>query len=1184
MFCLFFISPDASFAQDPSTILPAYSFTNKIPWGSVSQEENSDLTIAIDTDSKGNLYRLTFGKGVLKYDAGGNNEQQFISPNKLDAPMDFAIDSEDNFYILDFEDQDPFTDNGKIRIFDSGGQELPNKTIYTSYFRPLGIAIDKNDNIYVGIYNDGTGAESDISSEIRVYNTGGTQIKPAFTGTVQHPLNIPYRVAVDSQNNLYVSHAGISDGDPNTIDAEVLVFDPNYNYIETLNDRQLDGKGLGIPGSIVIDSFGYIHVIDYVNYVDFEKILNYQTISTFELINLALKINSGVTAHAFNIKIYDPNRKLVKSFYDYDKDQIKLPVDLAFGYCSSKMYVDNANPNLDNLTLDFNLLMYNRTPSFDNEPPVIQCPDDIQVQTDPGKDYVIVDFDDATAIDNCSTVLVAQTGGASSGSQFNIGTHPIKFTATDAAGNSSSCSFNIIVSASDEAPKFQNCSSDLNFNNDPGKCGAIVTFPMPTASDENGSVQVVRTDNGPASGELFPVGSTNVKFSATDDQGNTSYCEFSITVTDNETPAISVCPNDKSESFDPNTGFTIPNYTDLLQVSDNCTPSSDIIIEQNPLPGTVIYQSVDVTFKVKDQHNNINNACSFHLELTEESSLEITCPGDQQEELQENCSFKLPDYSGMAQVNKPGASVSQDPAEGTEITGGILVTLTATLNGETDSCTFKVTPSDTTAPVLVCPANQTQTSTNGEAQLDDYKALVQVSDNCSVNLSQSPTPGTTISSDTTVKITATDASGNSTSCSFQVVLTEGEVPLKIDCPGEQQLGLGEDCQVSLPDYRSLAGVTNSAAEVSQSPPPNTLISQDTTVILEASLNGETDACAFDVIVSDKTPPEVSCVESLDITLDAAAKAEITPEMLVSSSSDNCGITGMSLDRSVFGTPDIGENNVVLSVSDAAGNITTCTTKVNVHAYNPNPNFTCLETYNLELDENGEASLAPSVLYEGNTSSVEFSLDRTSFTCADIGEVMVTLSYSGNGLEGSCEIRVEVSDKRPPELQLQDIEVFLDETGNATILPQDLDAGTTDNCSGVLIWSANKTKFDCETEGPNNIEVSVSDASGNTTTGSATVYVNPNPEACDTTQLEDTFDYLFIYPNPNAGDFSIYAPEGVSISRVNAFDVRGRLIKEKVFEAGTEDYQVDLGSVRQAVYILQIITNDGEVIRRVIIEN
>src|SRR5690606_35014806 len=85
----------------------------------------------------------------------------------------------------------------------------------------------------------------------------------------------------------------------------------------------------------------------------------------------------------------------------------------------------------------------------DNEAPVINCPDDILVEVDEGKNYATVTFPDATATDNCSA-LVIQTMGDPSGSQFAVGDHTIEFTATDPTGNSLSCSFTITVNPAEE--------------------------------------------------------------------------------------------------------------------------------------------------------------------------------------------------------------------------------------------------------------------------------------------------------------------------------------------------------------------------------------------------------------------------------------------------------------------------------------------------------------------------------------------------------------------------------------------------------------------------------------------------------------------------------------------------------------------------------------------------------------
>ncbi|MCX6270090.1 MAG: HYR domain-containing protein [Bacteroidetes bacterium] len=76
----------------------------------------------------------------------------------------------------------------------------------------------------------------------------------------------------------------------------------------------------------------------------------------------------------------------------------------------------------------------------DLTPPQITCPDDIFSPCDQ-----VVTFPDAIATDDCDATIVTQTGGLPSGSTFPVGTTVIIFQATDAAGNTSTCSFNVTV-------------------------------------------------------------------------------------------------------------------------------------------------------------------------------------------------------------------------------------------------------------------------------------------------------------------------------------------------------------------------------------------------------------------------------------------------------------------------------------------------------------------------------------------------------------------------------------------------------------------------------------------------------------------------------------------------------------------------------------------------------------------
>jgi hypothetical protein len=78
----------------------------------------------------------------------------------------------------------------------------------------------------------------------------------------------------------------------------------------------------------------------------------------------------------------------------------------------------------------------------DNTPPTIACPTNITVDAIPGTCSASVNFT-VTADDNCSSPTVVTS--KASGSSFQVGTTTVNATATDAAGNSQSCSFTVTV-------------------------------------------------------------------------------------------------------------------------------------------------------------------------------------------------------------------------------------------------------------------------------------------------------------------------------------------------------------------------------------------------------------------------------------------------------------------------------------------------------------------------------------------------------------------------------------------------------------------------------------------------------------------------------------------------------------------------------------------------------------------
>ncbi|MBO2545503.1 HYR domain-containing protein [Salegentibacter sp. BDJ18] len=258
---------------------------------------------------------------------------------------------------------------------------------------------------------------------------------------------------------------------------------------------------------------------------------------------------------------------------------------------------------------------------IDDQAPSIECPDNMIFSTETNVDFATVNFDNPLAIDNCE-VIVEQTGGPISGSQFPIGTTTVTFTATDSSGNTSKCSFDITIEDTED-PSLE-CPLDISKDIDAGLCAAVVEFETPEGFDNSGDVTVEQTA-GLSSGEVFPVGTTTITFTASDSAGNTTSCSFNVTVIDDEAPVIEE-KNDITVNTDPDLCGAIVEY-DIPSASDDCGIES-IALTKGLAPGSEFpIGQTTVTYTATDINGNSANS-SFTVTVIDNESPTISCPED----------------------------------------------------------------------------------------------------------------------------------------------------------------------------------------------------------------------------------------------------------------------------------------------------------------------------------------------------------------------------------------------------------------------------------------------------------------------------------------------------------------------------------------------------------------------------
>ena len=141
-----------------------------------------------------------------------------------------------------------------------------------------------------------------------------------------------------------------------------------------------------------------------------------------------------------------------------------------------------------------------------------------------------------TPVATCPGVTV--TCSPPSGSLFPVGETEVTCTAEDIFGNTETCSFTITVV--DEPPTI-NCPQDISVAIAPGKTFATITY-VTTATDQCGVTSITchgmtQTFSPPVTVAVasftmdFPVGTTILTCTATDQSGNTATCTFTVTVT-----------------------------------------------------------------------------------------------------------------------------------------------------------------------------------------------------------------------------------------------------------------------------------------------------------------------------------------------------------------------------------------------------------------------------------------------------------------------------------------------------------------------------------------------------------------------------------------------------------------------------------------------------------------------------
>jgi hypothetical protein len=169
--------------------------------------------------------------------------------------------------------------------------------------------------------------------------------------------------------------------------------------------------------------------------------------------------------------------------------------------------------------------------------------------------------------------VASLTCSPASGSTFTVGSTAVTCTATDAAGNAATATFNVIVR--DVTAPVLVKPADL-IAEATSAAGASVIYALPTGSD---AVGIVAKSCMPVTGALFPLGSSVVSCIASDAAGNTAVTSFSVVVRDTTAPVIggatNLTVNTTNAAGTAVVTYAAPSAADAVGVSAvSCSPAS----------------------------------------------------------------------------------------------------------------------------------------------------------------------------------------------------------------------------------------------------------------------------------------------------------------------------------------------------------------------------------------------------------------------------------------------------------------------------------------------------------------------------------------------------------------------------------------------------------------------------------
>ncbi|PHR30415.1 MAG: hypothetical protein COA38_10205 [Fluviicola sp.] len=302
---------------------------------------------------------------------------------------------------------------------------------------------------------------------------------------------------------------------------------------------------------------------------------------------------------------------------------------------------------------------------------------------------------------------------------------------------------------------------------------------------------------------------------------------------------------------------------------------------------------------------------------------------------------------------------------------------------------------------------------------------------------------TALSAGISVMLTVTDGLGDTGSCTALVTVLDTIAPIADLATLADEAAACEVLTLTVP-----TAADNCSGPITGTTSTTFPISASTVVTwMYDDGNGNITTQDQNVIISDNIAPVADATTLADLVDDC----EVSP--IAPTATDNC--LGTITGTSTITFPVTASTTITWTYDDGNGNITTQDQIVTINGLDVT---TTLVSTTITSNAIG-GPLTYQWIDCSNNSAVAGEINQ-SFTATLTGDYAVIID-NGTCSDTSACVNVLVTTCPGPTAVCQDIIVYLDGTGNATIGDTDIDGGSTDDCvTGGITMSASQTAFSC----------------------------------------------------------------------------------------------------------------------------